>query len=94
MRRSLVMLLAPIIVALLSFLPSAVGTVMQKPDTQILNLTPSSPIYARSPMSAKQLAFVPASTTYLRVNGTVFRSTTLLIDRVYANGPGGSALRE
>ena len=61
MRRSLALLLASIIVAILSFLPSAVGTFMQKPDTQILNLTPaSSPIYARSPMSAKQLAFVPA----------------------------------
>jgi len=64
MRRSLVLLLAPIIVAILSFLPSAVGTVLQKANTQILNLTPaSSPIYARSPMSAKQLAFVPASTS-------------------------------
>ena len=64
MRRSLVLLLAPIVVAILSFLPSAVGTVLQKANTQILNLTPaSSPIYARSPMSAKQLAFVPASTS-------------------------------
>lgn len=63
MRRSLVLLLAPIIVAILSFLPSTVGTVMQKPDTQILNLTPSSPVYARSPISAKKLAFVPASTS-------------------------------
>src|SRR5580704_13632952 len=64
MRRSLVLLLAPIVVAMLSFLPSAVGTVLQKANTQILNLTPaSSPIYARSPMSAKQLAFVPASTS-------------------------------
>jgi len=64
MRRSLVLLLASIIVAILSCLPSAVGTFMQKPDTQILNLTPaSSPIYARSAMSAKQLAFVPAFTS-------------------------------
>ena len=64
MRRSLVLLLAPIVVAILSFLPSAVGTVLQKANTQILNLTPaSSPIYARSPMSARQLAFVPASTS-------------------------------
>jgi len=64
MRRSLALLLASIIVAILSFLPSAVGTFMQKPDTQILNLTPaSSPIYARSAMSAKQLAFVPAFTS-------------------------------
>jgi hypothetical protein len=64
MRRGLVLLLAPIIVAILSFLPPAVGTFMQKPDTQILNLTPAStPIYAWSPMSAKQLAFVPASTS-------------------------------
>ena len=63
MRRSLVLLLAPIIVATLSFLPSAVSTVMQKPNTQILNLTPASiPIYVRSPMSAKQLALVPDST--------------------------------
>jgi hypothetical protein len=64
MRRGLVLLLAPIIVAILSFLPPAIGTVMQKPGTQTVNLTPaSSPIYVRSPMSAKQLAFVPASTS-------------------------------
>ncbi|MGC1170619.1 MAG: hypothetical protein WA886_17075, partial [Candidatus Acidiferrales bacterium] len=64
MRRGFVLLLAPISVAILSFLPSTVGTVMQKTDRQILNLTPaSSPSYARSPMSAEQLAFVPASTS-------------------------------
>ncbi|MFZ0881840.1 MAG: VCBS repeat-containing protein [Candidatus Acidiferrales bacterium] len=64
MRRGFVLLLAPIIIAVVSFLPSAVGKVVQKTDRQVLNLTPaSSPIYARSPMSGKQLAFVTASTS-------------------------------
>jgi len=64
MRRGLVLLLALIIVAILSFLRPAVGTVMQKPGTQTVNLTPaSSPIYVRSPMSARQLPLVPASTS-------------------------------
>ena len=64
MRRGLVLLLAPIIIAILSFLPSAVGSVMQKPYTQILNLTSASSLtYVRSPLSAKQLGFVTASTS-------------------------------
>jgi FG-GAP-like repeat len=61
MRRGIVLLLASMIVATLSSLPSAVGTIMQMPHTQVLNLVPGSrPIYARSPMPATQSAFVPA----------------------------------